>query len=98
MTPSDTVYGTVCNAQQYDQFIQSSANNSSPNITCLTHGETIGLAVRILLVYLCPKLILCTADNRGLAPQQHCGHLHSSQDWRMSDSLSRVIRFRRDVA
>ena len=52
MVAPDTVYGTVCTAQQYDQFIQSSANGSSPNITCLTHGETIGLAVRILLVCL----------------------------------------------
>jgi hypothetical protein len=91
MTAPDTVYGTVCNAQQYDQFIQSSANDSSPNITCLTHGETIGLAVRILLVCLCPKLIFCTADSRGLAPQLHRGPHHSSQNWCTSDSLSRVL-------
>ena len=90
MTASDSVYGTACNAQQYDQFIQSSANNSSPNISCLTRGESIGLAVRILLVCFCPKLIPCTANSRGLVPQRHRGHHPSSQNWRMSDSLSRV--------
>ena len=63
MTASDGVNGTVCNAQQYEQFIQSSAGGSNPNITCLTHGEGIGLAVRILLVCLCPKLIRYTADS-----------------------------------
>ena len=63
MTAYDGVHGTVCNAQQYDQFIQSSASDSSRTITCLTHGETIGLAVRILLVCLCPKLTLCAADS-----------------------------------
>jgi hypothetical protein len=50
MVASDGVNGTVCNAQQYNQFIQSSANGSNPTISCLTHGETIGLAVSTFLV------------------------------------------------
>ena len=68
MTASNGVNGTVCNAQQYNQFIQSSANGSDPTISCLTHGDTIGIAVSTLLVRLCPKLILYTADSRGLVP------------------------------
>ena len=56
------VNGTVCNAQQYSQYIQSSVNGTNPTISCLSHGESIGLAVGTLLVCLCPKLILYTAD------------------------------------
>ncbi|KAH9978832.1 hypothetical protein BGW80DRAFT_1249122 [Lactifluus volemus] len=36
------VHGTVCNAQQYQQSL-TSARSSNPTITCLTHGQTIGL-------------------------------------------------------
>jgi len=45
MSASDGVNGTVCNAQQYSQFIQSSANGANPTISCLSHGESIGLAL-----------------------------------------------------
>ncbi|KAI0264051.1 hypothetical protein BGY98DRAFT_1181975 [Russula aff. rugulosa BPL654] len=43
---STLVYGTVCNAEQYDQS-QVFRNNekSSPPISCLSHGESIGLAL-----------------------------------------------------
>jgi len=44
MTALDGVNGTVCNAQQYQQSLLSS-DSSSPSISCLTHGESIGLAL-----------------------------------------------------
>ncbi|KAI0276620.1 hypothetical protein BGY98DRAFT_934920 [Russula aff. rugulosa BPL654] len=44
MTALDGVNGTVCNAQQYQQSLQSH-ESSSPSISCLTHGESIGLVV-----------------------------------------------------
>ena len=40
-----TVQGTVCNATQY-----SLSKTANANITCLTHGQSIGLAVSILLI------------------------------------------------
>ena len=46
MTALGGVNGTVCNAQQYQQS-QQSYDSSSPSISCLTHGESIGLAVSI---------------------------------------------------
>ncbi len=46
MTALDGVNGTVCNAQQYQQSLQS-YNSRSPTISCLTHGDSIGLAVSI---------------------------------------------------
>ncbi|KAF8502204.1 hypothetical protein F5888DRAFT_1608195 [Russula emetica] len=38
------VNGTVCTAQQYQLSLQSS-DSSSPSISCLTHGESIGLVL-----------------------------------------------------
>jgi hypothetical protein len=38
------VNGTVCNAQQYNQSLPS-PDNRNPTISCLTHGQSIGLAV-----------------------------------------------------
>ena len=38
------VNGTVCNAQQYNQSL-SSRDDPNPTISCLTPGQTIGLAV-----------------------------------------------------
>ena len=46
MTALDGVNGTVCNAQQYQQSLQSH-NSRSPSISCLTQGESIGLVVSI---------------------------------------------------
>ena len=46
MTVLDGVNGTVCNAQQYLQSLQSH-DSPSPSISCLTHGECIGLVVSI---------------------------------------------------
>jgi hypothetical protein len=46
MTALDGVHGAVCNAQQYDQSLQS-YNSPSPSISCLTRGDSIGLAVSI---------------------------------------------------
>jgi hypothetical protein len=49
MATFDSVYGTVCNAEQYNQSQALNAGDySGPSISCLTHGETIGLAVSIL--------------------------------------------------
>lgn len=43
------VNGTVCNAQQYDESQALRLHNySGPSISCLTHGESIGLAVSVL--------------------------------------------------
>ncbi|KAH9953521.1 hypothetical protein BC827DRAFT_129599 [Russula dissimulans] len=44
MTALDGVNGTVCNADQYSQSL-TSHNSRSPWISCLTHGESIGLAL-----------------------------------------------------
>jgi len=44
MTEFGGVNGTVCNAQQYQLSLQSS-DSSSPSISCLTHGENIGLVL-----------------------------------------------------
>jgi len=44
MSAPDGVYGTVCNADQYEQS-QVSRGSNSPWITCLTHGQSIGLAL-----------------------------------------------------
>ncbi|KAI0265244.1 hypothetical protein BGY98DRAFT_1156386 [Russula aff. rugulosa BPL654] len=42
MTALGGVNGTNCNATQYQQSLQS-GDSRSPSITCLTHGESIGL-------------------------------------------------------
>src|SRR6266851_63852 len=44
MTTLDGVHGTVCNAQQYQQSL-ASPDSRDPSISCLTHGQTIGLTV-----------------------------------------------------
>jgi hypothetical protein len=51
MAALDGVNGTVCNAQQYQQSLQS-YDSSSPSISCLTRGESIGLAVSIYIICL----------------------------------------------
>ncbi len=45
MSALEGVNGTVCNAQQYQQF------RSNRTITCLTHGQSTGLAVSILVFF-----------------------------------------------
>jgi hypothetical protein len=49
MTALGGVNGTVCNAQQYQESLQSS-DSRSPSISCLTQGESIGLVVSIHLI------------------------------------------------
>ena len=50
------VNGTVCNAQQFNQSL-SSSDNPNPTISCLTHGQSIGLAVgNQLLSFYCLNL------------------------------------------
>jgi len=44
MTAFDGVHGTVCTAQQYQLSLQSS-DSSSPSISCLTPGESIGFVL-----------------------------------------------------
>ena len=46
MTALGGVNGTVCNAQQYLQSLLS-YDSPSPSISCLTHGDIIGLVVSI---------------------------------------------------
>jgi hypothetical protein len=46
MTALDGVNGTVCNATQYQQSLQS-YDSRTPSISCLKHGESIGLVVSI---------------------------------------------------
>jgi hypothetical protein len=49
MTALDGINGTVCNATQYEQSQALRQNGySSPPISCLTSGESIGLVVNIL--------------------------------------------------
>ncbi len=45
MTTLGGVNGTICDAQQYQQSLLS-LTSVNPSISCLTHGQTIGLAVR----------------------------------------------------
>ncbi|KAI9508220.1 hypothetical protein F5148DRAFT_1198381 [Russula earlei] len=46
MTVLDGVNGTVCNMQQYQQSLLSLTSPSpDPSISCLTHGQSIGLAL-----------------------------------------------------
>ncbi|KAF8502200.1 hypothetical protein F5888DRAFT_1177000 [Russula emetica] len=51
MTALDGVHGTVCNAQQYDQSLQS-YNSPGPSISCLTPGDSTGLAVGAVASFL----------------------------------------------
>jgi len=44
MSTPDSVNGTVCDAQQYQQSL-SSLTSLDPSITCLTRGQSIGLAL-----------------------------------------------------
>ena len=46
MSALDGVNGTACNAEQYQRSLPSQ-ENPVPSISCLTHGQTIGLTVRI---------------------------------------------------
>ncbi|KAF8274447.1 hypothetical protein EI94DRAFT_1713445 [Lactarius quietus] len=41
MPASNGVYGTVCNAEQYEQSLLT----DPPTISCLSHGQSIGLAM-----------------------------------------------------
>jgi hypothetical protein len=51
MTAFDGVHGTVCDAEQYQQSLQS-ADSRNPSISCLPPGEGIGLVVSIQLICL----------------------------------------------
>jgi hypothetical protein len=44
MSTLEGVNGTTCDAQQYQQGLLS-LKSLNPSITCLTHGQSIGLAV-----------------------------------------------------
>jgi hypothetical protein len=78
--------GTVCDLRQYNQSVPS-RDNPNPSISCLTHGQSIGLAVSIW--FICPRLELipCAADSRSIAPQLHKCHRHIYMDGRMSTSF-----------
>jgi hypothetical protein len=59
MTTLDGISGTVCSAEQYQQSLPSQ-DNPIPLISCLTHGQAIGLTVRIQLQHghICPFIEL----------------------------------------
>jgi hypothetical protein len=63
MTALDGVKGTVCNEQQYNQSLEL---NVAPSISCLTHGESIGLAVGIWSTSLRLELIQFTVNGRSV--------------------------------
>ena len=90
MAALDGVNGTVCNAQQYQLSI-SSDDNPNPSISCLTHGQAIGLAVGILPLF-CPffELTLRTADSRSVVPEFCFGTRHICLDWCKLDFLLRL--------
>jgi hypothetical protein len=68
MTALGGVYGTVCNAQQYTQSQEFRPKNyNGPSISCLTHGESIGLAVSI--EYLIPPVFVSNSSNLQLAAE-----------------------------
>ncbi|KAI9442147.1 hypothetical protein H4582DRAFT_1926706 [Lactarius indigo] len=46
MSALDGVHGTVCNEQQYE-LSNKSDTNPRPTIKCLTHGQSIGLALSL---------------------------------------------------
>ena len=45
----DGVHGTICTEDQYQNSTNLNPNNPYPTISCLTHGQSIGLAASILL-------------------------------------------------
>lgn len=46
MTALDDVNGTICHMLRYDQSLELTLNGDlGPSISCLTHGQCIGLAV-----------------------------------------------------
>jgi hypothetical protein len=60
------VNGTVCNAEQYQQSLFS-YNSPNSSISCLTHGQSIGLAVSTRLCCPCPQLMIPrAADCRSI--------------------------------
>jgi hypothetical protein len=89
MTALDGVNGTVCNAQQYQQSLQS-YDGRSPSISCLKPDERIGLVVNISLSVSDSELIQFTVGGSSVVPKLHLCHYHIYLDWRMSDFLSRV--------
>ena len=56
------VHGTVCNAVQYEQ---SQAFKYNPNISCLSHGESIGLAVSTFI----PSVFVSISSNLQIAAE-----------------------------
>jgi len=45
MSDGDGVHGTVCTEDQYQSSTNVYPNENNPSITCLTHGQSIGLTV-----------------------------------------------------
>ena len=90
MTALDGVNGTLCNAEQYQQSL-SSYDNPNPSTSCLTHGQSIGLAVSICLCQVVPEFILRAAECRGFVPQFFLCSRRVYSYCRTSNSLSRVF-------
>ena len=75
MTTLERVNGTTCNAQEYQQSLPS-PTNPDPSITCLSHGQSIGLAVGTVILSSTSQLFLnlayiCVARCRGIFRQFH---------------------------
>ena len=66
------VNGTVCNAQQYQQSLLT---DTYPTISCLTRGQSIGLAVSILIcreVDSKGQMMSHAVVDRGIVRQSRC--------------------------
>ena len=62
------VNGTICYMLRYDQSLEfTSSGNLGPTISCLTHGQCIGLAVSLFrLISLRLELIQYVANSRSV--------------------------------
>jgi hypothetical protein len=68
MTALDDVNGTICSMLRYDQPLEITFDgNVGPSISCLTHGQCIGLAVSSSWpINLRLELIQYTANSRSV--------------------------------
>jgi hypothetical protein len=67
MTALDDVNGTICYMLRYDQSLEFFNGSLGPSISCLTHGQCIGLAVSSFrLISLRLELIQYVANSRSV--------------------------------
>jgi hypothetical protein len=92
MSAFDGVHGTVCNETQWNQS-QLSSNSRTPSISCLTHGQSTGLAVSMMYLSFSLELTPCTADSRSVGPQLPKHHRHFCMDGCTSTSFHGSVLF-----